>query len=134
MQDQSTGTLSKLLKVIDWLKKSTEEGRVRWGMKSSGFIETSGFGFTFRLLVTEVEVPEGRKIEVPGLEGGRAFAIRKVVQLFILKDDLLVAHLASFLHPVLERELLALADAVIKYMTARSEELLEVLFRELGIS
>jgi len=134
MQEQSIGTLSKLLKVIDWLRKSTEEGYAKWEMKSDGFFEVSEFGFTFRLLVTEVEVPEGRKIEVPGLEGGRTFSIRKVIQLFILRDSNLVVHLPSFLHPALERELSTLADEVIKYVTARNRKWLDELFEAMGIS
>ncbi len=134
MQD-SLGTLTKILKVIGWLRDETQKGNLEWEMKQNGMAEVIAKGYTFRLLAAEIEVPEERKIEVPtGLGPGRTFSLRKVSQLFILRGDILLLHVASFLHPLLERELSSLADAVVNQIAQRNEERLSQLLTDLGIT
>jgi hypothetical protein len=134
MQD-SLGTLTKILKVIGWLRDETQKGNLKWEMKQSGMAEVIAKGYTFRLLAAEIEVPEERKIEVPAELGrGRAFSLRKVSQLFVLRGDSLLMHVASFLHPLLEKELSSLADVVINQVAQRNEERLRQLLIDLGIT
>jgi hypothetical protein len=133
MQD-SLGTMTKILKVIGWLRDETQKGNLKWEMKQNGMAETIAKGYTFRLLAAEIEVPEERKIEVPtGLGAGRTFSLRKVSQLFVLRGDILLMHIASFLHPLLEKELSSLADIVITQIAQRNEERLRQLLTDLGI-
>jgi hypothetical protein len=130
----SLGALTRILKVISWLRDETQKGNLKWEMKQSGMAETIAKGYTFRLLAAEIEVPEERKIEVPGeLGAGRTFSLRKVSQLFILRGDILLMHVASFLHPLLDRELSSLADIVITQVAQRNEERLNQLLADLGI-
>jgi len=134
MQD-SLGTLTKILKVIGWLRDETQKGNLKWEMKQNGMAEVIAKGYTFRLLAAEIEVPEERKIEVPTELGrGRTFSLRKVSQLFILRGDNLLMHVASFLHPLLEKELSSLADVVINQVAQRNEERLRQLLTDLGIT
>jgi hypothetical protein len=134
MQD-SLGTLTKILKVISWLRDETQKGNLKWEMKQSGMAEVIAKGYTFRLLAAEIEVPEERKIEVPAELGrGRTFSLRKVSQLFVLRGDSLLMHVASFLHPLLEKELSSLADVVINQVAQRNEERLRQLLIDLGIT
>lgn len=134
MQD-SLGTLTKILKIITWLRDETQKGNLKWEMKQSGMAEVVAKGYTFRLLAAEIEVPEERKIEVPTELGhGRTFSLRKVSQLFVLRGDILLIHIASFLHPLLEKELSSLADVVINQVAQRNEERLHQLLIDLGIT
>jgi hypothetical protein len=131
----SLGVLTRILKVISWLRDETQKGNLKWEMKQSGMAEVIAKGYTFRLLAAEVEVPEERKIEVPGeLGAGRAFSLRKVSQLFILRGDILLMHVASFLHPLLDKELSSLADIVINQVAQRNEERLRQLLIDLGLT
>jgi hypothetical protein len=126
--------MTKILKVIGWLRDETLKGNLKWEMKQNGMAETIAKGYTFRLLAAEIEVPEERKIEVPtGLGPGRAFSLRKVSQLFVLRGDILLMHIASFLHPLLEKELSSLADVVVNQIAQRNEERLHQLLTDLGI-
>lgn len=134
MQD-SLGTLTKILKIITWLRDETQKGNLKWEMKHSGMAEVVAKGYTFRLLAAEIEVPEERKIEVPTELGrGRTFSLRKVSQLFVLRGDSLLIHIASFLHPLLEKELSSLADVVINQVAQRNGERLHQLLIDLGIT
>jgi hypothetical protein len=134
MQD-SLGTLTKILKVISWLRDETQKGNLKWEMKQNGMAEVIAKGYTFRLLAAEIEVPEERKIEVPAELGrGRTFSLRKVSQLFVLRGDSLLMHVASFLHPLLEKELSSLADVVINQVAQRNEGRLHQLLIDLGIT
>jgi hypothetical protein len=126
--------MTKILKVIGWLRDETQRGNLRWEMKQNGMAEAIGKGYTFRLLAAEIEVPEERKIEMPGgLGAGRTFSLRKVSQLFVLRGDILLVHIASFLHPLLEKELSSLADVVINQIAQRNEERLSQLLVDLEI-
>jgi hypothetical protein len=126
--------MTKILKVIGWLRDETQRGNLRWEMKQNGMAEAIAKGYTFRLLAAEIEVPEERKIEMPaGLGAGRTFSLRKVSQLFVLRGDILLVHIASFLHPLLEKELSSLADVVINQIAQRNEERLSQLLVDLGI-
>lgn len=131
----SLGTLTKILKIISWLRGETQKGNLRWEMKQNGMAEVISKGYTFRLIAAEIEVPEERKIEVPTeLGAGRSFSLRKVSQLFVLRGDILIVHIASFLHPLLEKELSSLADIVINQVAQRNEERLHQLLIDLGIT
>ncbi|MDT7877300.1 MAG: hypothetical protein RQ862_01930 [Candidatus Caldarchaeales archaeon] len=130
----SLGTMTKILKIIAWLRDETQKGNLKWEMKQNGMAEVVSKGYTFRLIAAEVEVPEERKIEVPSeLGAGRTFSLRKVSQLFVLRGDILIMHIASFLHPLLERELSSLADVVVNQIAQHNEERLNQLLVDLGI-
>jgi hypothetical protein len=130
----SLGTMTKILKIIAWLRDETQKGNLKWEMKQNGMAEVISKGYTFRLIAAEVEVPEERKIEVPSeLGAGRTFSLRKVSQLFVLRGDILIMHIASFLHPLLERELSSLADVVVNQIAQHNEERLNQLLVDLGI-
>ena len=129
------GILTAVLKIIKWLKEETEKNHLVWEMKQNGFAEISAKGYTFRLAAAEVEVPEERKIELPTeIGGGRAVALRRISQLFVLQGDNLIIHIASFMHPVLEREISSLADVVITQIAKRNEERLSRLLSDLGLT
>jgi hypothetical protein len=131
---EPVGILTALLKIIRWLREETERNSLSWEMRQSGMAEVSVRNYTFRLIAAEMEIPQEGKIEVPGAGKGRAFAVRRFTQIFVLQGDNLLIHAASFMHPVLESELASLADVVISQIAARNEERLRRLLTDLGLT